>query len=165
MRQLADLLNSFAGTAARLPSGLPLTTSPGVPGSRGSMGAVREAGPPPLSAAAAAAFPALRAAEAALEAKLADDAAACVADYVRLHVLNERLGARRSFRAAEACRGLNRCGAQVSADRPGGSARVLHAVVPCHPGFVQTLLCALHDSAVSVAAPLLLLGYEHPCLL
>ncbi|KAL4419642.1 hypothetical protein ABPG77_008583 [Micractinium sp. CCAP 211/92] len=108
MRQLADLLNSFAGTAARLPSGLPLTTSPGVPGSRGSMGAWREAGPPPLSAAAAAAFPALRAAEAALEAKLADNAAACVADYVRLHVLNERLGARRSFRAAEACRGLNR---------------------------------------------------------
>ena len=88
-----------------------------------------------------------------------------VADYVRLHVLNERLGARRSFRAAEACRGLNRCGGRVSADRPGGSTRVLHAVVPCHPEFVQTLLCALHDPAVSVAAPLLLSGDEHPCLL
>ena len=127
MRQLVELLNSIAGSAARLPSGLPPSSGTGSEralggvlggGSSSSLqsgdsmgGGMGSAGPPPpLSAAAAAAFPALRAAEAALEAKLADDAAACVADYVRLHVLNERLGARRSFRAAEACRSLNRWG-------------------------------------------------------
>ncbi|KAL4443249.1 hypothetical protein ABPG75_010986 [Micractinium tetrahymenae] len=135
MRQLIDVLNSIAGSAARLPSSLPPSSSTGSggagrPGSqqagaapggsssssmRGSSssssfgGALDEADlPPPLSTAAAAALPALRAAEAALEAKLANDAAACVADYMRLHVLNERLGAQRRFRDAEACRGLNR---------------------------------------------------------
>lgn len=133
MRQLVDLLNSIAGSAARLPSSLPPSSSAGIasvglPGSqqpigaalgsdtgsslqsRGGMGGPFYAAgpPPPLSPAAAAALPALRAAEAALEAKLANDGAVCTGEYVRLHLLNERFGAQRSFSDAEACRPLNR---------------------------------------------------------
>ncbi|PSC69772.1 Meiotically up-regulated 66 [Micractinium conductrix] len=63
---------------------------------------------PPMSPVAAAALPVLRAAEAALEAKLAGNAAACDADFMQLHILNERLARELRFTAAEARRDLNR---------------------------------------------------------
>lgn len=151
MRQLIDLLNSIAGSAARLPSGLPLPpngSSP-VPGfTRGStrngsstssssssslriakdssaasaVAAGRYSLPPPMSPAAAAALPVLRAAEAALEAKLANGAAACDIDYMQLHILNEQLGQEGLFRDAEARRELNRCAWAAAAAGAGGHA-------------------------------------------
>lgn len=97
MRQLIDLLNTFAGSAARLQSGLP--AAPGAP---------PFALAPPLSRAAACAHPALAAAEAALAAKLADGAAIASAEYESLGHLNSTLGQLRGFAAAEARRELNR---------------------------------------------------------
>ena len=134
MRQLIELLNSFAGTAAQMPSSLP--AAEGTAGASSSDDSGRTGPPslvpavPPMSAAAAGRHPALRAAEAALEAQLASNAAACDSAYMELLVLNEGLQQERSFGAAEARPDLNRCagGAEGGAGgrvagwlaRPGG---------------------------------------------
>ncbi|KAI7840631.1 hypothetical protein COHA_005653 [Chlorella ohadii] len=114
MRQLVDLLNSIAGSAASRQSSLPAAgSSRGGTCRRASSSpmlttAGAAAAPPPLSAELAARHPALRAAEAALEAKLENGAADCDEDYIRLAELNEQLGSQRGFDAAEARRDLNR---------------------------------------------------------
>ncbi len=80
MRQLVDLLNSIAGSAASRQSSLPAAgSSRGGTCRRASSSpmlttAGAAAAPPPLSAELAARHPALRAAEAALEAKLENGA-------------------------------------------------------------------------------------------
>lgn len=134
MRQLIDLLNSIAGSASRLQAGMQpadaaalaaagparlcgrdrgrrITSSGVAAGSILPIGGPTAAAAPPLppmSPVAAAALPVLRAAEAALEAKLAGNAAACDADFMQLHILNERLARELRFTAAEARRDLNR---------------------------------------------------------
>ncbi|KAI3426853.1 hypothetical protein D9Q98_006799 [Chlorella vulgaris] len=106
MRQLADLLNSFAGSAARLQSSLPTPPTAGMP--PGAVGGGAVVPPPPLSPHAAAAHPALAAAEAALMAKLAGGASGCNAEYAALLRLNDRLGLQGRFVAAATHPELNR---------------------------------------------------------
>lgn len=118
MRQLVDLLNSITGGSARL-SGAGAATSLARRGTA-SRAASASASPEgvlsaaptaqrPMSAEQRAQHPALAAAEAALEAKLAGKGAACEADFLQLQFLNEGLVQQRAFKAAEACRDLNRC--------------------------------------------------------
>lgn len=118
MRQLVELLNSIGGSVASRQSSLPTAgSSRGIACQRANsspmQAAAAAAEPPPLSPELAARHPALRAAEAALEAKLENGAAACDEDYLSLTMLNEQLATQRGFDAAVARLDLNRCAASV----------------------------------------------------
>lgn len=113
MRQLVELLNSIGGSVASRQSSLPTAgSSRGSPCRRANSSPMQAAAaaavPPPLSPELAASHPALRAAEAALEAKLENGAAACDEDYLSLTMLNEQLATQRGFDAAVARLYLNR---------------------------------------------------------
>lgn len=113
MRQLVELLNSIGGSVASRQSSLPTAgSSRGIACQRANsspmQAAAAAAEPPPLSPELAARHPALRAAEAALEAKLENGAAACDEDYLSLTMLNEQLATQRGFDAAVARLDLNR---------------------------------------------------------